>query len=204
MKKIVFVTTNENKVKELRELAGTKINVEHLNYDYPELQLDETEAVARESANWVRERGVVKKPFFLEDSGLFVRALNGFPGPFSAFVAEKIGNEGILKLLAGKEGEERRATFKTVVAFCESPSPETAPLLFVGTAEGRIAEKPRGEGGFGYDPIFEFEEGAGTSRTFAEMSRAEKNAVSHRGRAFGKLLDYLVEVEPSSRTKNRT
>ena len=86
-----------------------------------------------------------------------------------------------------KDGEERRATFKTVVDICEYK--EKAPMLFVGTAEGRIAKAARGEGGFGYDPIFELE---GANKTFAEMSTEEKNVVSHRGRAFRKLLDYIA------------
>ncbi len=186
---IIFFTTNKNKVKEIKELAVTEaknITIEHREYDYPELQLGEIELVAKESANYIREKIVIKEPFFIEDSGLLIHALNGFPGPFSAFVFDKIGNEGILKLMADKKGEERRATFKTVVAFCETV--KKAPLLFVGTAEGKIAEKIRGEGGFGYDPIFEFE---GAGKTFAEMSTEEKNEVSHRSRAFRKLLSYL-------------
>ena len=188
-KEIIFITTNKDKVKEIQDFADAeskRIKIEHLEYDYPELQLAEIESVAKESANYIREKMTIKKPFFLEDSGLLIHALNGFPGPFSAFVFDKIGNEGILKLMADKKGEERKATFKTVIAFCESR--KTVPVLFVGTAEGEIAEEIRGEGGFGYDPIFEFE---GTGKTFAELSTEEKNKISHRGRAFRKLLDYL-------------
>jgi len=186
---IIFFTTNKNKVKEIKELADAEaknLTIKHHEYDYPELQLEEIESVARESAKYIREKMAIKEPFFIEDSGLLIHALNGFPGPFSAFVFDKIGNEGILKLMADKKGEERKATFKTVVAFCKSP--KNAPLLFVGTAEGKIAEKIRGEGGFGYDPVFEFE---GAGKTFAEMSTEEKNEVSHRSRAFRKLLTYL-------------
>ncbi len=185
---IVFITTNKNKVKEITDLAASEakeITIEHLDYDYPELQLDEIESVARESANYIREKRAIKTPFFLEDSGLLIHALNGFPGPFSAFVFDKIGNDGILKLMTDKRGEGRKATFKTVVAFCESVN--TAPRLFVGTAEGKITEKRRGAGGFGYDPIFEVE-----GKTFAERSTEEKNRLSHRGNAFRKLLDYLI------------
>lgn len=186
-KEIHFFTTNKNKVKEIKDLADSEaknITIVHLEYDYPELQLEEIEAVAKESVNYIRERIAIKKPFFIEDSGLFIHALNGFPGPFSAFVFNKIGNEGILKLMADKKGEERKATFKTVVAFCESFEKE--PILFIGTAEGKIAERVRGEGGFGYDPIFEYE-----GKTFAERNTDEKNRVSHRGRAFMKLLNYV-------------
>ena len=191
-KELVFITSNKHKVKEIRALANSEskdITIAHLDYDYPEFQLDEIETVAEESVNYIRRYKPIKeeKPFFIEDSGLTIPALNGFPGPFSAFAFNKIGNFGILKLMVDKNGEERRATFKTVVAFCESK--EKAPILFVGTSEGRIAKAARGEGGFGYDPIFELE---GANKTFAEMSTEEKNVVSHRGRAFRKLLDYIA------------
>lgn len=191
-KELVFITSNKHKVKEIRALANSEskdITIAHLDYDYPEFQLDEIESVAEESVNYIRRYNPIKegKPFFIEDSGLTIPALNGFPGPFSAFAFNKIGNFGILKLMVDKNGEERRATFKTVVAFCESK--EKAPMLFVGTSEGRIAKAARGDGGFGYDPIFELE---GANKTFAEMSTEEKNVVSHRGRAFRKLLDYIA------------
>ena len=191
-RELIFITTNKHKVKEIRALANSEskdITIAHLDYDYPEFQLDEIETVAEESVNYILRYKPIKveKPFFIEDSGLTIPTLNGFPGPFSAFVFNKIGNAGILKLMADKKGEERRATFKTVVAFCEST--EKAPMLFVGTSEGRIAKAARGDGGFGYDPIFELE---GANKTFAEMSTEEKNVVSHRGRAFRKLLDYIA------------
>lgn len=185
---LIFVTTNAHKVKEITVLAeseSSEITIEQLDYDYPELQLDDIEAVARESANYVRAQTGMEEPFFLEDSGLIIPALNGFPGPFSAFVFKTIGNEGILKLMADKQGEERNATFKTVVAYCESP--KSAPVLFVGTVEGRIAEEIRGSGGFGYDPIFEVE-----GKTFGEISTGDKNNVSHRSRAFKKFLAFIL------------
>jgi len=186
-KELLFITTNPHKVKEIKELAESEsrnITIVHRTYQYPELQLDELEEVAKESAKYVQEKVASQTPFFIEDSGLFIHDLHGFPGPFSAFVFKKIGNEGILKLMAGKPDEERKATFKTAVAFCE-PDRE-APVIFVGTVEGRIADEIRGSGGFGFDPIFEFE-----GKTFAEMSPEEKNKVSHRSRAFRKLLNYL-------------
>jgi XTP/dITP diphosphohydrolase len=189
-RRLIFVTTNTHKVKEITDLAASEsseITIEQLDYDYPELQLDEIEAVARESANYVRAQTGIKEPFFLEDSGLLIPALNGFPGPFSAFVFKTIGNEGILNLMADKEGEARNATFKTVVAYCESPKSE--PMLFVGTVEGRIAEEIRGSGGFGYDPIFEVQ-----GVTFGEMSAEGKNTVSHRSRAFRQFLAYIAQV----------
>ena len=186
-RRLIFVTTNAHKVREITDLAESEsgeITIEQLDYDYPELQLDDIEAVARESANHVRAQTGLKEPFFLEDSGLIIPVLNGFPGPFSAFVFKTIGNEGILSLMADKNGDERRATFKTVVAYCKSS--KSAPMLFVGTVEGHIAEAIRGSGGFGYDPIFEVQ-----GVTFGEMSADGKNIMSHRSRAFKRFLDFI-------------
>ena len=186
-REVVFITTNSHKVKEIRDLAEAEsrnITIVHRDYEYPELQHEDIEAVVKASANYIMEKRAIKNSFFIEDSGLFIHALHGFPGTFSAFVFKKIGNDGILKLMADKKSEERKATFKTAVAFCESGNKE--PVIFVGTAEGRIADEMRGSHGFGYDPIFEFE-----GKTFAEMSTAEKNKVSHRSKAFRSLLDYF-------------
>jgi len=110
-KEILFITTNTHKVKEIRDLVEAEakdLTIEHLEYDYPERQYDETEEVARESANYIRKNRAIKKPFFIEDSGMFIHALNGFPGLFSAFISKSIGNDGILKWMAGKKGTERR------------------------------------------------------------------------------------------------
>jgi XTP/dITP diphosphohydrolase len=186
-KKVLFITSNAHKVQEVQELAASEsraITIEHLDYNYPELQLDTIEEVARESATYIRDRIAIKRPFFLEDSGLHIPALNGFPGPFSAFVFRTIGNEGILRLMAGQTGEARNATFKTVVAYCASRT--ATPLLFVGVVKGRLAETTRGTNGFGYDPLFEIR-----GKTFAEMSREEKNKRSHRSRAFMKFLAHI-------------
>ena len=114
-KELAFITTNKHKVKEIRALANSEsrdITIAHLDYDYPEFQLDEIETVAEESASYIQRYKPIKeeKPFFIEDSGLTIHSLNGFPGPFSAFVFNKIGNFGILKLMADKNGEARRAT----------------------------------------------------------------------------------------------
>ncbi len=188
-RKVLFITSNAHKVQEIQELAASEsraITIEHLDYDYPELQLDTVEEVARESATYIQSRIAIKRPFFLEDSGLHIPALNGFPGPFSAFVFRTIGNEGILRLMADQTGEARNATFKTVVAYCESRT--TTPLLFAGAVKGRIAETTRGTNGFGYDPLFEIR-----GKTFAEMSHEEKNKRSHRSRAFMKFLAHISQ-----------
>ncbi|RLG37018.1 MAG: non-canonical purine NTP pyrophosphatase, RdgB/HAM1 family [Candidatus Alkanophagales archaeon] len=181
---ITIVTGNKGKLREFRELAeelsGGLLRVKQADMPKEEIQADRLEEIALHAARVISK--LLEPPFFVEDSGLFIEALNGFPGPYSAYVHKKIGNEGILKLMSGVEN--RRATFKCVIAFISAPS--TQPKLFVGSVSGRIAESIRGDKGFGYDPIFEF-----SGRTFAELDTKEKNKVSHRGQAFKKLLQHL-------------
>jgi len=128
----------------------------------------------------LRAYSILRKPLFVEDSGLFVPALNGFPGAYSAWVLRKLGNEGILRLL---EGKNRDAEFKCAVAFTEGKEVR----LFTGIVEGRVSESIRGNGGFGYDPIFIPERG---EKTFAEEPSL-KDSLSHRARALQKLGEYL-------------
>ncbi len=118
---------------------------------------------------------------FIEDSGLFVEALRGFPGVYSAYVSKTIGYKGILRLMKGEEN--RKAYFKSVV--CLKLKGEIK--IFRGKVEGRIAEKARGRGGFGYDPIFIPE---GSDKTFAEAPEI-KNRASHRKRALEGMKDFL-------------
>jgi XTP/dITP diphosphohydrolase len=126
-----------------------------------------------------------------DDSGLVVPALGGAPGVHSARYAGPAASDAdrIRKLLGemrGKMGSDRRARFVCVVAVAESGS---VRALFSASAEGLLLEEPRGEGGFGYDPIFFF---PALRKTYAEISREEKNLYSHRGKAFQKALDFLL------------
>ena len=126
-----------------------------------------------------------------DDSGLVVPALGGAPGVLSARYAgpEASDEDRVQKLLGemhGKKGEDRRARFVCVVAVAESGK---MLGLFSASAEGILLEEPRGHDGFGYDPIFFFPT---LGKTYAEISREEKNVHSHRGKAFRKALDFLV------------
>ena len=126
-----------------------------------------------------------------DDSGLVVPALGGAPGVLSARYAGPDASDGdrIRKLLGemrDKTGDDRRARFVCVVAVAESGEMRG---LFSASAEGILLEEPRGEGGFGYDPIFYF---PALGKTYAEISREEKNLHSHRGKAFQKALDFLL------------
>ncbi|MFP4654358.1 MAG: XTP/dITP diphosphatase [Methanohalobium sp.] len=180
MRKIVFVTGNRDKVREVKEILEKKnIEIVQKNLDYPELQEDELEPIASYGARWAADK--LNMPVIVDDSGIFIHALNGFPGPYSAFVEKHLGNQKILKLMDGETN--RNATFKSVIGYCE---PGSEPLVFTGKVEGNIAYVERGTGGFGFDPIFEYHD-----KTFAEIGDIEKNKVSHRQRALEKFCNWL-------------
>jgi len=118
----------------------------------------------------------------IDDSGLFLEGFGGFPGVYSAYAYKRLGCAGILKLLAGERN--RAGTFETAFLLRLGGEHE----VFHGECRGTIGAQERGRGGFGFDPIFIPE---GATKTFAEMSVAEKNAVSHRARAVEALVAYL-------------
>jgi XTP/dITP diphosphohydrolase len=156
------------------------ISIKNLDCSYPEIQ-GEISEVAKAGVIYISNK--IKKPIFVEDAGLFIRALNNFPGTFSKFVFEKIGNKGILKLMEGIK--DRYAEFRSVIAFF-NPLTMDKPKLFEGIVKGKISYTIRGTHGFGYDPIF-FTNG----KTFGELTRSEKNQLSHRSKSFNKLLHWL-------------
>ena len=119
----------------------------------------------------------------LEDAGLFIDALRGFPGVYSKYVFFTIGLPGILQLLQG--AENRKAVFRSVYAYSE---PGQKPVIVVGECNGTISTEPRGEHGFGYDPLFIPK---GAKKTFGEMTIEEKNQYSHRAKALEKLITEL-------------
>ncbi len=174
-----FVTGNEGKLREAREYLPEP--VERGEYEYTEIQSDSLAAIATAGARESHE--AIGEPVFVDDAGLFVEGLGGFPGPYSAYVEETLGVERVWRLAAAECEEPRRASFRAVVAFCDERGVES----FEGSVRGRLVA-PRGEGGFGYDPIFEQ-----NGRTLAEMSTGEKNAISHRGRALAAFADWLAE-----------
>ncbi|WP_406670140.1 XTP/dITP diphosphatase [Methanolobus sp. ZRKC4] len=180
MRKIIFVTGNKGKFSEVKEILAAKdIEVIQNSDGYPELQENELEPIAAYGAKWVAEK--LGMPVMVDDSGLFIKALNGFPGPYSAFVEENLGNKRVLKLM--EDEEDRTATFKSVIGYCE---PDGEPLTFTGIVEGNIAFEELGTGGFGYDPIFDY-----NGKTFGELGDEFKNTVSHRRKALDKFLEWL-------------
>jgi XTP/dITP diphosphohydrolase len=209
---VTFVTTNPGKLDEAREYLDEPVKQER--FDYPELQADSFRAVAAYGAREAYRH--VGGPVIVDDSGLTVDSLDGFPGPYSSYVEGTIGIERVWQLT--RQEEDRSAAFRTVVAYCDGEGFEATPepvddrrreklaaderggataaeqvdegglpvRLFEGMVPGRIVA-PRGDGGFGFDPIFEHDE-----LTFAEMDTAEKNAVSHRGRALAKFAEWYT------------
>lgn len=181
---IVFATRNTGKFREVSE-KFREIGIKLKQYDkgYPEIQADRLEEVALYGVRYLSRR--IENPFFLEDAGLFIKSLDGFPGVYSAYVYRKIGCEGILKLMEGVE--DRRAEFRSIIAYKERGK---KTKIFVGVCQGRISTEKRGCKGFGFDPIFIPE---GSTRTFGEMNVEEKNMFSHRGKSTQKLILYLRE-----------
>jgi XTP/dITP diphosphohydrolase len=178
-----FVTTNLHKFEEAQNfLANFEIPIAKLDVEAVEIQDDELENIAKYSAlDAVKNCGL---PVFVEDAGLFIESLKGFPGPYSKFVFQTVGVNGILKLMDGFK--DRNAYFKSVICYAAL---NQEPMCFVGKVEGKICSEIRGEEGFGYDPIFVPSEGEG--RTFAEMSLVEKNSYSHRARALKLFADWF-------------
>lgn len=144
--------------------------MEHVPLEIPEYRNDEIGPIASEKARYAYE--VLERPLIVDDTGFMVDALSGFPGPYAAYVYRTLGNGGILRLLEGTA--DRRAHFVTVIAYADADGIR----LFEGCLEGSITTAPRGDEGFGYDPIFEIGD-----LTLAQMSLEEKNRISHRSRA---------------------
>lgn len=184
---LVLATHNPHKREELRRILraelGNDIEILTLDDIHPPIgDIEETgttlEANALIKARTVHE--ITKLPTVADDSGLEVFSLNGAPGVYSArYSGEGATYESnIQKLLRELGGNpDRRATFSTVIAYIDESHHEHT---FRGEVRGRIGWTPRGANGFGYDPVFIPEDG---TKTFAEMTDGEKNAISHRGRA---------------------
>jgi len=179
---MLFVTSNPGKAREADEILGS--DVERVDYDCVEIQSDSLEDIAVHSARDAYDH--FGEPCFVDDSGMFVEGVGGFPGPYSSYVYSTLSLDGVLRALEGFEGDDRGARFDCVVAYHDGKDVHT----FEGTVRGRVAREQRGEGGFGYDPIFEVTE-ENDGRTFAEMPPEEKNAVSHRRRAFEAFAEFL-------------
>ncbi|MEZ5228599.1 MAG: RdgB/HAM1 family non-canonical purine NTP pyrophosphatase [Acidimicrobiales bacterium] len=190
--RLVIASANPDKVKDLVELLGDRYEVVPRPADAPETieDADTLEGNAIKKASEIAT--FTGCDAIADDTGLFVDALGGRPGVYSARYAGENATyaENVAKLLGELDGvEDRRAEFRSVVALIR---PDGSGVTGEGSVTGRIIDVGRGANGFGYDPVFEPDEGDG--QTFAEMSSAEKHELSHRGRAMISLrmaLDHL-------------
>jgi XTP/dITP diphosphohydrolase len=195
--KLVLATRNKNKVREVAEfLAPYDIEVVSLN-EFPDLPDIE------ESGETFKENAIIKATeacmftglvALADDSGLEVDCLDGLPGVYSARFAgedknDSDNNNKLLELLEGIPAGQRNARFRCVMAVATT---DCFVYTTEGTCEGVIAEEPRGEGGFGYDPLFYL---PGYEKTFAELDLETKNKISHRARALTGVLDIIEELK---------
>ncbi|MEM3672990.1 MAG: XTP/dITP diphosphatase [Candidatus Bathyarchaeia archaeon] len=180
---IFFATNNINKFNEARKvLAEYSIAVGMLRVKAYEIQSDSLEEIAKASAQQAFEK--CHLPIIVEDAGLFIEALNGFPGPYASFVYKTIGNKGLLKLM--ENVKNRKAKFQSVIAYLSAEL--ESPLCFKSEVTGEVTTEIRkGESGFGFDPIFKPEN---SDKTFSEMDIVEKNKHSHRAKALRKFAEW--------------
>lgn len=196
MKTLVFASNNAHKLEEIHAILGNKFDVKSLKDIGCNVDIPETGTTFRENA--LQKARYVKEHFgfdcFADDSGLQVEALGGEPGVYSARYAVKNGRQVtagnkddanmdvLLEKLAGEEN--RKACFRTCIALIY----EGETHFFDGTVEGCIIREKRGDGGFGYDPLFIPD---GYDKTFAELGNEVKNGISHRARAVAQLAEFL-------------
>ncbi|MCY1635816.1 non-canonical purine NTP diphosphatase [Marinifilum sp. D737] len=191
--KLVFATNNLNKLKELQQLLGKKVELLSLkdincNDEIPE-DYDTLEENATQKAEYIYKKYNVN--CFADDTGLEIKALNNEPGVYSARYAgvDKDAKANMKKVLTKLDGiEDRSARFRTVISLFLNDK----EYQFEGIVDGNILESERGKDGFGYDPIFEPK---GYNISFAEMEMNEKNKISHRGLAVQKLVQFLLDYK---------
>ena len=182
-KTVWFMTENPGKFREARSILDSQgIQIRQLKRAKVEVQDSSLEKIAR----FAVKSSPVKPPGLLlvEDSGLFINSLGGFPGPFSAYVFKTIGLKGILGLMHGKT---RSAYFQSSIAVGSS---NLRPSVFTGIVKGSVSRKIAGTGGFGYDPIFVPD---GFRETFGQTSEEFKNKNSHRAKAFLKFANWYKQ-----------
>ena len=178
--KLKVITSNPGKVAEYQKAFDELgIEMEHYKLPYDEVQTSDLREVVNKGMDEIIAKGV--RNFIVDDTGLFIDALKGFPGVWSAYAQKTIGNKGILKLMEGVE--DRGAEFRCCIG-CDI---DERRIVVVGVCRGYITDSEKGTDGFGFDPIFSPD----GKLTFAEMSVDEKNLISHRGNAVRLLIEQL-------------
>jgi XTP/dITP diphosphohydrolase len=190
-----FATQNEHKIAEANvALSPHKIKINKLEgFAKLEIQHTNLEEISKAALTLIVPN--TDKLVFVEDSGLFIHELNGFPGPYSSYVFETLGVEGILKLLI--DSKSRKAEFRSSVSFGTKGK---ILATFSSVTEGTLTTQARGENGFGFDPIFI---PMWANRTFGQMELKEKTVYSHRSKALKKLaLWYLNALKNDTLEEN--
>lgn len=191
---VTFVTGNKKKLEEVQRILFDDSSTNSMGFtltnakiDLPELQGDPL-SIAKEKCEAAAK--AVDGAVITEDTSLCFKALHDLPGPYIKWFLDKCGHDGLNKMIAAYD--DKSAYAQTVVAFCAGPGQEV--FVFDGRTHGKIVQA-RGKLDFGWDPIFEPVEGEG--KTYAEMTKDQKDRISHRSRAFAKLKRFLIEENPS-------
>jgi non-canonical purine NTP pyrophosphatase (RdgB/HAM1 family) len=178
MKTITLVTGNPGKLAEMKRLIPSSVQLEHADIDLDEIQSMDLAAIVKDKAQRAYEH--VNSPVIVEDVSAGLDKLGGLPGPFIKYFEVEMGRDALLQL-AGKEGE----TASAICTICYYDGENFT--IVQGETKGTIVA-PRGENGFGFDQVFLPD---GSTKTYGEMAPAEKNIVSHRGKALRELVRQL-------------
>lgn len=181
MKKLTFITGNPAKAKYLGDYFH--LSVDHIKLDLPEIQSTDLKEIVEDKAK--RAFKVIKTPVIVEDVSLVFHELKELPGPLIKWFFETLGNEGLCKLV--NRFDNKKASAKVMFAICD----ESGVNTFSGSIDGSITDTPRGDIGFGWDPIFIPD---GYIKTWAEMSDDEKHMTSMRKIALQKMSEFLTKT----------
>ncbi len=194
MKEMILASNNANKLREMKEKLGA-FGIQVISQKEAGIDIDVEETGTTFEENAVLKANtifdIIKKPVIADDSGLEIDYLEGAPGVYSHRFAGENATDAdrihkVLTLLKDVPDEQRTARFHCCICLIDETGQKH---IFHGIAEGKIGHEPVGENGFGYDPIFVYGD-----KTFAELTREEKNQVSHRGRAVQQLVDFLSHI----------
>ena len=180
---IFFASSNKNKYEEAKNITSKfGLKLAFLKSQLQEIQADNLEDIAKHKA--MQAFSICSKPVIVEDDGLFIKPLNGFPGPYSSFVFDTIGNKGILRLVS----KPRNASFRSIIAYCER---DDDVHLFSADVKGTISKKEQGVK-WGFDPIFI---PSGKNKSYSQL--VEKNQISHRYLALKKFANWYLNKRKS-------
>jgi XTP/dITP diphosphohydrolase len=180
---LLFVSSNNHKYKEAKKILDSfGINLQFFKYDLEEIQSHSLKEISLKKASDAFQK--CKNPLIVEDDGLLIDSLDGFPGPYSSYVFKTIGNAGILQLLK----QDRKAKFISVISFCDKKNLKSFEAKLDGTISKILNRK-----GWGYDPIFVPKD---YNKTFAELTN--KNELSHRYKALKKFSKWYLRRQKSN------